>query len=126
VTVRRFVDETAYMSLEPAVQKAGRLASGPRALKIRAIQAITARHDNGLDLIRVLITAEQSGSAELVCEYWELVRNRGTQTKPGLSLTKCPNCGGPVDGLDPTRCAYCGTRLADPALDWVVRKISAQ
>jgi hypothetical protein len=124
--VRRFVDEAAYAELEPTVCRIGRRAGGPRLLKIRAIRAITARHDDGLDLVRVFITADQSGTDDILCEYWELIRKRGTLTKPGLSLTKCPNCGGPVDGLDPTRCAYCGTRLADPALDWVVRKITPQ
>jgi DNA-directed RNA polymerase subunit RPC12/RpoP len=85
-----------------------------------------ARHEDGLDLVRIFITAEQPGTDELLCEYWELVRKRGVQTLPGLTITKCPNCGGPVDGLDPTRCGYCGTRLADPAVDWVVRKITPQ
>ena len=124
--VRRFVDETAYTQLEPAVLKSGRRVDGPHALKVRAIRPITARHEDGLDLVRVFITAEQAGQEELLCEYWELIRKRGTLTKPGLDITHCPNCGGPVDGLDPTRCAYCGTHLADPALDWVVRKITAQ
>ena len=87
---------------------------------------MTAKHDEELDLVRVFITAEETGAGQLLCEYWELIRRRGVQTKPGLTITKCPNCGGPVDGLDPSRCAYCETRLADPALDWVVRKITAQ
>ena len=87
---------------------------------------MTACHEDGFDLVRVFITAEQPGTDVLLCEYWELIRARGTLTKPGLDITHCPNCGGPVNGLDPTRCAYCGTRLADPALDWVVRKITAQ
>ena len=124
--IRRFVDEATYMQLEPAAMRAGGRTDGPRALRVHSIRPITARHDDGLDLVRIFITAEQPGIDELLCEYWELVRKRGVLTKPGLSITKCPNCGGPVDGLDPTRCAYCGTRLADPALDWVVRKITAQ
>ena len=123
---RRFVDEKAYAKLEPAVMKSGRNFDERNALKVRAIKPITARHEDDLDLVRVFITAEQSSSPDLLCEYWELIRKRGTHTKPGLDVTHCPNCGGPVDGLDPTRCAYCGTRLADPALDWVVRKITAQ
>jgi len=124
--VRRFVDETAYAQLAPATEKSGRRFEGPRSLKVRTIKPITARHDDGLDLVRVFITAEQAGNDDLLCEYWELVRKRGTLTKPGLDIAHCPNCGGPVDGLDPTRCAYCGTRLADPALDWVARKITPQ
>ena len=124
--VRRFVDETAYAQLEPAAEKAGRRTDGRRALKVHAIRPMTACHEDGFDLVRVFITAEQPGTDVLLCEYWELIRARGTLTKPGLDITHCPNCGGPVDGLDTTRCAYCGTRLADPALDWVVRKITAQ
>ena len=123
---RRFIDEAAWAELADAAKKAGRRAEGPRALKIRAIRAETAQHDDGLDLVRVLITADVAGDSELLCEYWELIRKRGTQTKSGLDLTHCPNCGGPITGDDPTRCAYCGERLADPALDWVVRKITVQ
>jgi len=123
---RRFVDEDAYAELAKSVDARGRRAEGPRELKVTAIRPMTARHDDGLDLVRVLIYADQAGSRQPLCEYWELVRERGTLTKRGLDLTHCPNCGGPVDGDDPTRCAYCQTRLADPAFDWVVRKISAQ
>jgi hypothetical protein len=122
--VRRFVDETAYAQLASAAEK--NRPTGPRSLTVRSIRPITARHEDDLDLVRIFITAEQSGSDELLCEYWELIRKRGTLTKPGLDLTHCPNCGAPVDGIDPTRCAYCSTRLTDPALDWVVRKITAQ
>jgi len=124
--VRRFVDERSYAELAKAADKIGRNPDGSRALTIKAIRPMTASHELRLDMIRVFITANQSGTDELLCEYWELIRTIGTLTKPGLDLTHCPNCGGPVDGLDPTRCAYCDTRLADPALDWVVRKIAAQ
>ena len=123
---RRFIDETAWAELEAAAKRSGRRQDGPRSLTVRAIRPMTAVHEDDLDLVRVLITAEIAGESGLLCEYWEVCRKRGTQTKPGLDLTHCPNCGGPVDGDDPTRCAYCGTRLADPALDWVVRRITAQ
>ena len=124
--VRHFVDEATYAQLESAAEKTGRRPDGVRALRIHAIRPMTAHADSRFDVIRVLITAEQAPDSELLCEYWEVVRRLGVQTKAGLNLTDCPNCGGPVDGLDPTRCAYCGTRLADPALDWVVRKITPQ
>jgi hypothetical protein len=124
--VRRFVNEQAYLQLEPAVSKAGRRADGARVTRVHAIRPMTAKHEDGLDVVRIFITAEQTGTPELLCEYWEVIRKTGVQTKPDLALTRCPNCGAPVDGLDPSRCAYCGTRLADPALDWVVRKITAQ
>jgi hypothetical protein len=124
--VRRFLDEPVYAQFDPAVRKAGPRAGDLRALKVNAIRPMTAKHEDGLDLVRVLISADVVGTADVVCEYWELIRKRGTLTKPGLDITHCPNCGGPVDGLDPSRCAYCGTRLADPALDWVVSKITEQ
>jgi len=123
--VRRFVDEDFYAQLATATRHTQRGSAQSSMLTVRAIRPITARHTDELDLVRVFIAAEQSGSEEMLREYWELVRKRGTRTKPGLDITHCPNCGGPVDGLDPTRCAYCQTRLADPALDWVVRKISS-
>jgi hypothetical protein len=124
--VRRFVDERYYPDLLQAAEKTGRNPNGPRALTVRAIRPMTASHYLGMDMIRVFITANQSGTKELLCEYWELIRKQGTLTKPDLDLTSCPNCGGPVDGLDHTRCSYCGTRLADPAHDWVVRSILPQ
>lgn len=124
--VRRFVDEQSYAQLELAAEKSGRNQSGVRTLTVKAIRPMTATCEDGMDTIRVLITADQSGSDEPLCEYWELIRRQGTLTKPGLDLTHCPNCGGPIDGDDPTRCAYCDTRLADPALDWVVRRISVE
>lgn len=125
--IRRFIDEQYYPAVEAAARQQGRSPEGVRALQIRAIRPATAMHENGLDLVRVSISANQgSVDPHILCEYWELIRKTGTLTKPGLNITHCPNCGGPVDGDDPTRCAYCDTRLADPALDWVVRKITAQ
>lgn len=125
--VRRFIDEGYYPAVEKAAKAHGPSPEGPRPLTVRAIRPATAKHEEGLDLVRVSISATQGGiDPRTICEYWELIRKRGTLTKPGLSITRCPNCGGPVDGDDPTRCAYCDTRLADPALDWVVRKITAQ
>jgi hypothetical protein len=124
--IRRFVDERYYPDLLEAAEKTGRNPNGPRALTVKAIRPMTASHYLGMDMIRVFITANQSGTKELLCEYWELIRKQGTLTKPDLDLTSCPNCGGPVNGLDKTRCSYCGTRLADPAHDWVVRSILPQ
>jgi len=124
---RRFVAEESWSALDEAAENKGRRHAGPRAFHIDAIRPMTATHEDGLDTVRVLINAhETQGDADPICEYWELVRSRGTQTKAGLDLTHCPNCGAPIDGDDPTRCAYCGQRLADPALDWVVRKITEQ
>ena len=59
---RRFMDEAAYARLEPIVDRAGRRPGGPRALRIRAVRPMTAKHDEELDLVRVFITAEETGT----------------------------------------------------------------
>lgn len=123
---RRFIDENAWAALAEKARKIGPLPGGPRTFQIRAIRPETAIHENDLDLVRILISAQANGEYDMLCEYWEVIRKRGTVTKSGLDLTHCPNCGAPITGDDPTRCAYCGERLADPALDWVVRKIMVQ
>ncbi len=122
---RRFIDERFYPELVERMDSGQ--GSPPRGkLIVDRARAMTARHEAGMDQVRVLITAHE-GSAESphVQEYWTLVRRQGALTKADLSLYKCPNCGAPTDGDDPTRCAYCGARLADPALDWVVSRIDA-
>jgi hypothetical protein len=123
---RRFIDERAWEKLAEATKRQGRRAEGPRALTVKAIRPVTAAHEDGLDMVRILISANVAGEPDVLCEYWEVVRNRETRTRPGLDLFHCPNCGAPITGDDPTRCAYCNERLADPAFGWVVRKITAQ
>jgi hypothetical protein len=56
-------------------------------------------------------------------EYWTLVRKAGAQTKLDATIHKCPNCGGPVTDGNYVKCAYCGTMMNDPALDWVLLRI---
>lgn len=126
-TARRFIDEESWAELDQSVDKAGRRADGPRTFRIKAIRPMTATHELGLDTIRVLVNAQVTNDDDPpLCEYWELIRKEGALTQPGLDLTHCPNCGAPITGDDPTRCAYCGERLADPAYDWVVSKITVQ
>jgi hypothetical protein len=125
--VRRFIDEESWAQLSQIAATAGRRADGPRSFRINSIRPMTASHESGLDTVRVLINAAvTNGDDPPVCEYWELVRKEGALTQPGLSLTQCPHCGAPITGDDPSRCAYCGERLADPAFDWVVSKVSPQ
>lgn len=124
--VRRFVDERYYPQLEQQLKAPGD-AKAPR-LTVESARAMTAKHENGIDTVRVLISAAADGAgadAPPVQEYWTLIRRIGTWTRPELSVDKCPNCGAPIDGPDPTHCAYCGARLADPSLDWVVTRIDA-
>ena len=62
-----------------------------------------------------------------MCEYWDARAQARERSRSRASTSRtAPNCGAPIDGDDPTRCAYCGERLADPALDWVASKITAQ
>ena len=123
--VQRFVDPDFYRVL---VSRVGdeRAAGIPQIVTaVRDVRPAIARHDDGLDLIRTTIVGTLEDGKTLV-EYWELIRRTGATSKPQMTIFRCPNCGGPVDGADPTRCAYCDTLLADPALDWVVRKISTE
>lgn len=122
--VRRFVDERYYPELLAALQRPGTSGAGLRVLTARAM---TATHESGMDKVRVMISAARGAEEESsVHEYWTLIRRQGAITKADLSLYKCPNCGAPTDGDDPTRCGYCGARLADPALDWVVARIRVE
>ena len=56
-------------------------------------------------------------------EHWTLVRKVGAQSKSDATIQKCPNCGGPVTDGNYVKCAYCGTMMNDPALDWVLLRI---
>lgn len=125
---RRFIDERYYPALLRDLEAAKTSASagqpflGP--LVVESTRAMTANHESGMDMVRVIVTAHRGPeTGPHVQEYWTLIRRQGAITKADLSLYKCPNCGAPTDGDDPTRCGYCGARLADPALDWVVTRI---
>jgi len=118
-----FIEPSYYPKLVEQ-QRATREAGPVHAVTgVRDIRPAIARHEDGMDLVRSSVVGETT-DGQAVVEYWELVRRRGATTKPETTIFKCPNCGGPANGPDPSRCAYCGTRLADPALDWVVRRIS--
>jgi hypothetical protein len=122
--IQRFVDPDFYQLLVSQVTEERSAGTLPVVTAVDDVRPAIARHDDGLDLVRATVVGTCADGETLV-EYWELVRRRGAMSKPQMTIFRCPNCGGPVDGDDPTRCAYCDTRLADPALDWVVRKISA-
>ena len=47
----------------------------------------------------------------------------GATTKADATIRKCPNCGAPVTDGNYVKCAYCGTQMNDPALDWVLLRI---
>jgi hypothetical protein len=122
---QRFVDPQLYRRFTAQVDQERAVGALPTVTSVRDLRPVMARHDDGLDLVRSEIVADRADGGTVV-EYWELVRRRGTTSKPEMTIYRCPNCGAPIDGDDPARCAYCDTRLADPAFDWVVRRISTE
>jgi hypothetical protein len=106
-----------------------RAADGPRGLvagggevKVERVNATTVLREGDRDIVRVRIHAHGPGGDGFQ-EYWKLERGTATTTRPDAGIFKCANCGGPVDGADPLHCGYCGARLDDPELDWVVTEI---
>lgn len=105
------------------------------------IGAMSIDRREGYDIVHVLIQAkgptdvaddivenpDAEGLEQVVRfrEYWTLVRSVGAVSRIDWSIHKCPNCGGPINTDDRATCSYCGVRMADPAYDWVVRKIAA-
>lgn len=113
----------------------------PGELEPLRIAAMSVDRRDGYDVVYVLIQVKgPSDAADDIVEnpdadtpepvvrfreYWTLVRAVGAVSRAGWSIHKCPNCGGPIDTDDRSTCSYCGVRMADPAYDWVVRKIAA-
>lgn len=113
----------------------------PGELEPVRIAAMSVDRRDGYDIVHVLVQARGPADAaddivdnpdadggDVVVkfrEYWTLVRAVGAKSQADWSLHKCPNCGGPINTDDRTTCSYCGVRMADPAYDWVVRKIAA-
>jgi predicted lipid-binding transport protein (Tim44 family) len=112
-------------------------------MHIDRIDPVEVTSQADYDTIKVLITAtcidytvdERTGQlvnpAELgdgktpstFQEYWTFVRKVGATSKFDSTIKKCPNCGAPVTDGNYVKCAYCGTQMNDPALDWVLLRI---
>jgi len=123
---KRFLDPALYDRLAAALAGGPATRDAPAVTAVADVRPTTARHDDGFDLVRATVVGTRPGDNPLV-EYWELVRLRGATSKPDMTIFKCPNCGAPIDTDDPSRCAYCDTRLvADPSLDWVARRIELE
>jgi hypothetical protein len=113
----------------------------PGELEPTRIAAMSIDRRDGYDIVHVLVQAKGPADAadDIVensdadgpdpvvkfREYWTLVRAIGAKSQADWSLHKCSNCGAPIDTDDRVKCSYCGVRMADPAYDWVVRKIAA-
>lgn len=113
------------------------------SIHIDKIMPISVTREGESDYVKVMITAtvidytvdERSGeivnpavlgdgkTPKTFDEYWTLVRKVGAATKADATIQKCPNCGGPVTDGNYVKCAYCGTMMNDPALDWVLLRI---
>ncbi len=113
------------------------------SIHIDKILPVSVTREGDSDYVKVMITAtvidytvdERTGqivnpdvlgdgkTPKTFDEFWTLVRKVGAQTKSDATIQKCPNCGGPVTDGNYVKCAYCGTMMNDPALDWVLLRI---
>jgi predicted lipid-binding transport protein (Tim44 family) len=142
---RRFLAEQQFQVLAEGVAeyvKNGQI-NKLDSVHIDRVEPVSVTREGDADYVKVLITAslidytvdERSGeivnpgvlgdgkTVKTFDEYWTLQRKVGAQTKSDTTIKKCPNCGGPVTDGNYVKCAYCGTMMNDPALDWVLLRI---
>jgi hypothetical protein len=142
---RRFLAEQQFQVLADGVGEYVRNGQINKldSIHIDRVTPVSVTREGDSDYVKVLITAsvidytidERSGqivnpgvlgdgkTVKTFDEYWTLVRKVGAQTKADATIKKCPNCGGPVTDGNYVKCAYCGTMMNDPALDWVLLRI---
>ncbi|HEY5474041.1 MAG TPA: TIM44-like domain-containing protein [Candidatus Limnocylindrales bacterium] len=142
---RRFLAEQQFQVLADGVGEYVRNGQINKldSIHIDRIAPVSVSREGDSDYVKVMITAtvidytidERSGqivnpgvlgdgkTPKTFDEYWTLVRKVGAQTKSDATIKKCPNCGGPVTDGNYVKCAYCGTMMNDPALDWVLLRI---
>ena len=142
---RRFLSQEQFQVLADGVGEYVRNGQINKldSIHIDHVQPVSVTREANSDYVKVMITAsvidytvdERTGqivnpnvlgdgkTLKTFDEYWTLVRNVGAQTKADATITKCPNCGGPVTDGNYVKCAYCGTMMNDPALDWVLLRI---
>jgi hypothetical protein len=142
---RRFLAEEQFEVLAAGVAQL--VANGQvnklDSLTVDSVQTVSVTREGGSDYVRTVITAsvidytvdERTGELEnpdvlgdgktvrTFQEYWTLVRRSDAKTKVGATIQKCPNCGAPVADGNYVKCAYCGTMMNDPELDWVLLRI---
>ena len=142
---RRFLSQEQFDVLQGGVGEYVRNGQINKldSIHIDQVSPVSVTREGGSDYVKVVITASvidytiDERTHELVNpkllgdgktlktfdEYWTLVRKVGAQTKADATIKKCPNCGGPVTDGNYVKCAYCGTMMNDPALDWVLLRI---
>jgi predicted lipid-binding transport protein (Tim44 family) len=142
---RRFLAEQQFTVLADGVGEYVRNGQINKldSIHIDHVVPVSVTREGDSDYVKVMITAtvidytidERTGqivnpgvlgdgkTPKTFDEYWTLVRKVGAQTKSDATIKKCPNCGGPVTDGNYVKCAYCGTMMNDPALDWVLLRI---
>jgi hypothetical protein len=142
---RRFLAEQQFQVLADGVGEYVRNGQINKldSIHIDHVEPVSVTREGDSDYVKVMITAsvidytvdERTGelvnpgvlgdgkTVKTFDEYWTLTRKVGAQTKADATIKKCPNCGGPVTDGNYVKCAYCGTMMNDPALDWVLLRI---
>jgi len=142
---RRFLAEQQFQVLADGVGEYVRNGQINKldSIHIDRVTPVSVTREGDSDYVKVMITAsvidytvdERTGqlvnpgvlgdgkTVKTFDEYWTLVRKVGAVTKTDATIKKCPNCGGPVTDGNYVKCAYCGTMMNDPALDWVLLRI---
>jgi predicted lipid-binding transport protein (Tim44 family) len=143
--VRRFLADQQFSVLQNGVQEY--IMKGTinmlESVHITEMHPVEVTREGDYDSVKMLITAacidytinertkEIVNPAELgdgktpstFQEYWTFMRKVGAQSKVDSSIQKCPNCGAPVTDGNYVKCAYCGSQMNDPTLDWVLMRI---
>ena len=142
---RRFLAEQQFQVLADGVGEYVRNGQINKldSIHIDKIEPVSVSREGDSDYVKVLLTASvidytidertqqivnpnvlgDGKTVKQFQEYWTLERKVGAQTKADATIKKCPNCGAPVTDGNYVKCAYCGTMMNDPALDWVLLRI---
>lgn len=142
---RRFLSAQQFEVLNNGVQELVRAGNINvlEGMHIDRIEPVSVTREGDADYVKIRITATtidytineitkeivnpavlgDGKAAKTFQEFWTLTRKVGAQTKADASIRKCPNCGAPVTDGNYVKCAYCGTQMNDPALDWVLLRI---
>nr|WP_227026852.1 TIM44-like domain-containing protein [Corallococcus soli] len=62
-----------------------------------------------------------------VAEAWTLERDTAVRSRPpdAARISKCPNCGAPLDAVQGHHCSYCDTVVNTGGFDWVVTSVAS-
>jgi hypothetical protein len=142
---RRFLSDQQFPVLDQGVQEYVRNGTLNKldSIHVDSMRPISVEKQGDFDVVKLIITAtaidytvnERTGelvnpkelgdgkTPKTFQEYWTFIRKVGALSKVDATIQKCPNCGAPVTDGNFVKCAYCGTQMNDPALDWVLMRI---